>query len=369
MKIGVDIRCLMESRYSGISEYAYNLLKALFEIDTQNQYFLFYNKSKSTFLPAFKKNNVFLKGFHYPNKLFNLAMKFFKIAEVDKMIGGVDVFLIPNFLFLNLSADCKKLLIVHDLSFDLYPEFFTAKRRLWHRLIGPKNFCLKADKIVAISENTKNDIIKLYGVKENKIVLINPGISELFFTPVTEAAKSEARQKFCLPKNYIFYLGNLEPRKNVESLILAFEKVKTPDMHLVIAGSLAWKYNNIKKIWENSALKDKIKFLGYVAAEDKPALYAMAKVFVYPSIYEGFGLPPVESMACGTPVITGFNSSLIESVADAGLLIDQNNINEIAQSIDLVLNDEKLRNNLKIRSQAHAQKFHWLDKAQEILNV
>lgn len=369
MKIGIDIRCLMESHYSGISEYAYNLLDSLFDIDQKNQYFLFYNKIKSVKLPEFNKPNVFYKGFKYPNKLFNLGMRFLKIAEVDKMIGGVDVFLIPNFLFLNLSNDCKKILIVHDLSFDLYPEFFTLKRRLWHKLIGPSNFCRQADKIIAISENTKNDIIRLYNIAPEKIAMINPGINNIFFKPITDEQKKAVKEKFSLPNDYIFYLGNLEPRKNVESLIKAFNQMENKDLNLVIAGTLAWKYKKINKLWQDSPFKDRIKFLGYVDASDKPALYSLAKAFVYPSIYEGFGLPPVESMACGTPVISSFNSSLVEAVADAGLLVDPNNINEIAQAINMLISDQELRQTFINQGLVNAQRFNWTNKAKEILNL
>ncbi|MFA5021597.1 MAG: glycosyltransferase family 1 protein [Patescibacteria group bacterium] len=369
MKIGIDIRCLMEERYSGISEYTYNLLNHLFKIDPKNQYFLFYNSNKKSKLPEFNFANVIFKGFKYPNKFFNLALRFLKIAEIDKMLGGVDVFLIPNFLFLNLSANCKKVLIIHDLSFELYPEFFTYKTRLWHQLIGPKQLCQQADKIIAISENTKNDIIKIYNIAPEKIKVIYPGIKEIFFQLITEAEKNRVKNKFNLNSEYIFYLGNLEPRKNVETLMLAFEKLNNPALQLVIAGSRAWKYKRIYRLWQKSKLKNQIKFLGYVDAEDKPALYSLAKIFVYPSIYEGFGLPPLEAMACGTPVITSFNSSLVEAVADAGLMTDPNNFNELTEIISRLLADSDLQNLLKQRGRDQSKNFKWQNTAKEILNI
>lgn len=374
MRIGVDIRCLMESQYSGISEYTYNLLKHLFEVDQKNQYFLFYNLAKAPAqMPDFKFPNVEFKEFKYPNKLFNLSLRFLKIAEIDKMIGGVDLFLIPNFLFLNLSPNCKKVLIVHDLSFELYPEFFTAKKRLWHKLIGSKQLCQQVDIIIAISENTKNDIIKLYKISPEKIKVIYPGISEIFFQPISESEKERVKAKYKLPDNYIFYLGNLEPRKNVESIILAFEKLyQMPDAishKLIIAGGQAWKYKNIYKLWQNSPIKDQIKFLGYVDTADKPVLYNLAKLFVYPSIYEGFGLPPVEAMACGTPVITSFSSSLSEAIGEAGLLIDPNNINELVEVINQVLINQNLATKLKEKGLAQSKKFTWEKPTREIFEI
>ncbi|MFA6410604.1 MAG: glycosyltransferase family 1 protein [Candidatus Buchananbacteria bacterium] len=368
MKIGVDIRCLMEARYSGISEYAYNLINHLLKIDQKNQYFLFYNSNKVSKLPEFNYPNVKFCGFHYPNKIFNLALRFLKIAKVDKMIGGVDVFLIPNFLFLNLSKDCKKVLIIHDLSFELYPEFFTLKTRLWHKLIGPKKMCEQADQIIAISENTKNDIVKIYGINPAKIKVIYPGISEIFFQPTGEQKIAKIKNKFSLNQDYIFYLGNLEPRKNVQTLILAFEKMANPSLELVIAGTQAWKYKTMYRLWQKSKFKDQIKFLGYVDAADKPALYAGAKMFVYPSIYEGFGLPPLEAMASGTPVITSFNSSLVEAVDQAGLLVDPNNYNELAQIMTKLLADQKLQDFLKAKGIKRSQQFNWPKTSQQILD-
>ncbi len=158
------------------------------------------------------------------------------------------------------------------------------------------------------------------------------------------------RDKYCLPKDYIFYLGNLEPRKNLESLILALEKIKDRDIHLVIAGGQAWKYKNIYNIWQKSLAKKRIKFLGYIDSANRAALYSLAKIFVYPSIYEGFGLPVVEAMACGTPVISSFSSSLPEAVGDSGLMVDPNNFNDLAVfQIDYLKSEILKPNIIRIR--------------------
>ncbi len=369
MKIGIDIRCLMEKNYSGISEYTYNLLKNIFKLDSQNQYILFYNSRKPVTVPLFNQPNVIIKGFHYPNKLFNLAMRFLKWPAVDQLIGGCDVFLIPNFLFLNISPACRRVLIVHDLSFELYPQFFTAKKRLWHTLIGAKQQCQLAETIVAISENTKHDIVDIFHVNAEKIVVINPGIAADFFNPITEAQKQKVISTYQLPEKYIFYLGNLEPRKNVECLIKAFEQLKDQNIFLVLAGSLARKYHSINKLYQTPPVRSRIKLLGYVAAEDRPALYQLAQAFVYPSIYEGFGLPPLEAQSVGTPVVVGFNSSLIEVVGNSGLLVDQNNYHELAETLNHVLADVKLRENLSIAGKLNAKKFSWTNTSNKILNI
>jgi glycosyltransferase involved in cell wall biosynthesis len=175
------------------------------------------------------------------------------------------------------------------------------------------------------------------------------------------------KDKYNLPNSYIFYLGNLEPRKNVETLIMAFSELEDESINLVIAGSQAWKYKKIYKLWQNSPAKKRIKFLGYVDAEDKPALYSLAEIFVYPSIYEGFGLPPLEAMACKTPVITSFNSSLVEAVGKAGLLVDPNNYNDLAKTIESLLVDKNLQNAFIEKGLDQSQKFRWENTAKQVL--
>ncbi len=366
MKIGIDARCLCEARYSGISEYTHNLVKHLISIDQQNQYILFYNAAKAARMPALTGPNVIHRSFRYPNKIFNLALRFFKFTSLDQMIGGVDVFLTPTFLFTNISSDTKKILVVHDLSFELYPEFFTPKQRLWHTLINPRQIAQQADIIIAISENTKSDVVRIYGVTPDKVQVIYNGIGDEYFTRPTTEEVERVTKKYKLPARYVFFLGNLEPRKNVTTLIQAFGQLTDSTVELLIAGGQAWKYRNVYQAWEQSPARSRIRFLGYVDAADKPMLYQQATMFVYPSVFEGFGLPPVEAMASGTPVISSFTSSLVESVSDAGLLIDPNNITELTQTIGTLLTDEKLRLELSSRGRAHAEKFRWQTIAQKV---
>ena len=369
MKIGIDVRCLMESQYSGISEYTYNLLTGLFQLDSINEYVLFYNSAQRSAVPEFAFRNVTVREFQYPNKLFNLSMRFLKIAAIDRLLGGVDVMLVPNFLFLNLSRRCKTVLIVHDLSFERYPEFFTAKKRLWHRLIGTRALCRRAAAIIAISENTKRDLVSLYRIDPHRISVVLPGISELFFSPIEPSTLEAVKKKYQLPGRYILALGNLEPRKNITTLIQAFQKMSNNDYRLVIAGGRGWKNTALYRQWQHSPVKDRIVFLGYVDAVDKPALYRQAAMFVYPSIYEGFGLPPIEAMACGTPVICSFGSSLPEAVGDAALMVDPYNIEELARMMDQLAADGALARTLVERGRKRSQQFRWQAAATAIFNI
>jgi len=413
MNIAIDIRSLMEPYRSGVAEYTYNLLNNLLKIDLENQYFLFYNSFSdiSQNLPKWNKPNVKFIGFRYPNKIFNLSIKFLKYPKLDQLLFRtldlklrnykIDLFFLPNINFATFSPDCRKAITVHDLSFERYPEFYSWKRRWWHRVINPKKLISNSDQIIAVSENTKNDLIDLYKIPAEKIKVIYSGISQEF-QPITNNQKlNQIRQKYNLPNNFIFYLGNLEPRKNIEGLIQAFKILKSdntpviparrirgknpeiyrnvqlttlrPDpeqtynLQLVIAGPPSWSYHSIYRLAYQSKFKNQIRFIGYVDSEDKPYLYNLAKLFVYPSFYEGFGLPLLEAMACGTPVITSFTSSLGEIVGQGGLLVDPYNPQEIAEAVYQILTDEKLKNNLIENGQKQVKKFSWEKCAEETL--
>ncbi len=365
MRIGIDIRCLMNDRYSGVSWYAYNLLKNLFESDRDNRYVLFYNSSKRVVLPEFNYDNVKYSGYRYPNKLLNLSLNFFSYPRIDKLIGGVDLFFVPNLHFIAWSDKCKRILTVHDLSFLRFPEFFTAKMRLWHKLIIKKNILGQADLIIADSLSTKNDLRELLNLPEEKIKVVYLGVDQRYFVPVAAQQLAAIREKYSLPDKFILSLGTLEPRKNLAGIIAAYEPLAL-EAELVIAGGRGWK-NKLNN--DVSPDHKKIRFIGYVAEEDKPALYQMASVLVYPSFYEGFGLPLLEAMASGCPVIAGSNSSQVEVVGNAGLLVDPSSISEIKNAIIAILENPDWRNQLAENGKKQAAKFSWIRTARETLEI
>lgn len=219
----------------------------------------------------------------------------------------------------------------------------------------------RTNKIIAVSESTKNDLINLYQIKPEKIKVIYSGIGKQF-------QPAKVKNQYGLPEKFILYFGTIEPRKNLIGLIKAFQmiKKKNPDLKLVLAGSKGWLYEDIFK----TAKGDKdIIFTGFIKEEDKPALYNLASVFVYPSFFEGFGFPPLEAMACGTPTIVSNNSSLPEVVGEAALMVDSYNLDELAWLMNEVLNDLKLREELKQRGLAQAKRFSWERTARETMKV
>ncbi len=376
MKIGIDIRTLMDAEYSGVPEYTLNLIKGIFALDKNNEYKLFYNSARdlSGQMPVFDYPNVQVLKFNYPNKIFNyLLEKTLRRPQVDKLLGGVDLFWMPHLNFVSLSGACRSFLTIHDLSFWRYPEFFSLKKNIWHYLLNVRKLSKGFDKIIAVSENTKDDLMELLAVKEDKIEIIYPGVGEQYRQIRREDTACRAvKDKYGLPEKFILYLGTLEPRKNVVGIIRAYDRLlrrqtELQDFELVLAGGQGWKSRDIFREKEKAKFKNNIKFLGYVAAGDKPGLYNLASLFCYPSFYEGFGLPPLEAMACGTPVITGFNSSLGEVAGEAALLVDADDINSITEAMRQIIMDNGLRNTLAARGPARAEKFRWSAAAAKYL--
>ena len=336
----------MDKHYSGVSEYTFNLLNHLLAQDTDSDYALFYNSwhNIENRMPKFTSSRVKISHSSYPNKIFNyLLQKTLQQPKVDEIVGGVDIFLSPHINFLALSPYCKKVITIHDLSFLRYPEFFSRRKNFWHRTIRVEKLIARFDKIVAVSENTKNDLIELCGVAPEKIQVIYSGLaSEYKVLDKTYSGLAAVRAKYDLPEKFILYLGNIEPRKNIAGLIRAYNtlRVEHPelsDLKLIIAGATGWRIKDTFNELNASPYIADIKFLGYIDRADKVYLYNLAQLFVYPSFYEGFGFPPLEAMACGTPVLTSNISSLPEIVADAAITIDPNNINAIAEAMAEIL--------------------------------
>jgi glycosyltransferase involved in cell wall biosynthesis len=375
MNIGVDVRSLLEKERSGVGEYTYQLLGAIFDIDRENQYYLFYNSWKKVggdFLSEWKKHsNVHFCEFHWPNKLLNFCFKFLQRPRVDKLIssaGKIDLFFIPNLNFIALSRGVKKIITVHDLSFEFFPKFFSWKRRMWHWFINPKKLIRSADKIIAVSENTKKDLMELYKVAAEKVNVIYSGVGGSENILDVEMVK----KKHNLPEKFILFLGTLEPRKNIEGLIQAFEifkKEDRADYKLVIVGPCGWLYKKILARADKSPACDDIEFINYIAPEEKFVFYKLAKLFVYPSFYEGFGFPPLEAARAETPVVVSTNSSLPEVMGEAAIMVDPYNPVEMAKAMAECLTDENLRNSLIEKGKAQAEKFSWARATNEFLSL
>lgn len=374
MKIGVDIRVLMDKNYSGVADYTSILLRELLKKDSSDNFSLFYNSFKdvSSRIGSFDYDKVEIKKLSYPNKIFNyLLQSFLAYPKLDKLLGKTDIFWSPHINFTRLSKNTKHVLTIHDLSFLRYPEFFNRRKNFWHKALRIKKLAHEASVIVAVSENTRQDVIELLGVAKEKVKTIYSGVNPALSLPSPEETK-----KFIVHNNlnsrFILYLGTIEPRKNLAGLIYAYnrfrdENINLVDVQLVLAGAKGWRHREIFRAWENSPYRNDIKFLGYVSATEKELLYQKAEVFIYPSYYEGFGLPVLEAMDRGLAVITSNVSSVPEVVANAALMLNPYDINELAKAMELMINNPDLRNNFIAAGKERSKLFSWEKTAEEYL--
>ncbi len=376
MKILIDIRLLGRERYSGVAEYTFNLVDHLIKLASPKYHFqLFYNGLKKEPLPAhwLSAPNVSIINYHYPNKIINLAS--FCNFKIDRWLK-TDLIFSPHIDLIN-SASTPRILTIHDLSFIHYKNFFSRKQRLWHYLQKIEKQIGAASLIITNSNYTKNDIVETLAVSEEKISVIYPGIA----TQQGDSLKVSRFQSLNLTlnskseilENYLLYLGTIEPRKNIPAIIKAFNILKSNKKYhhikLVLAGKNGWLYKNVFQEAKQSSYQKDIIFLGPVTAEEKNMLYNSARVFVYPSFFEGFGFPPLEAQAHNCPVITSDRSSLPEILENSAIKVNPWKTNKLAEAIDKILSDQSLRQKLIIAGQKNIKRFNYDLCAAQLLEI
>ncbi len=385
MNIAIDIRCLQTPYPTGVSVYTRELLDALFKLDTTNAYYLFSNSCSAPPVCDWQGKNIHYLHSTWPNKLFNTAIATGLLPALDHWlikkfslpIKKFDIVFSPNLNFTRLSADTKSILTVHDLSFTLFPNFFSLKQQLWHAAINPERCVKRADHIIAVSEHTKRDVMSVYAIPEKKITVIYPGLPTLFCTRATPEQVATVRLKYHLPQTFILSVGAIEPRKNSASMIEAFEQTVSSSVHnknsiaahLVLVGPPGYTFSHIKNRIAASQVRDRIHHIGYIPEADKPALYRAATAFVYPSFYEGFGFPVLEALSQGTPVITSNRSSLPEVAATAAILINPHKPEEISRGLKSVLADQNSTADLREAGSKQVKNFNFANSAVTLLQL
>jgi glycosyltransferase involved in cell wall biosynthesis len=368
MKICVDLRSLSKEYASGVENYCYNLTKSLLDLDKDNKYTLFFNSFGAEPKVNFNFPNAKVIKTNYPNKFLNIALKS-RMLKMENLTGEQDWLFLPNLNQFNILSKTKLAITVHDLSPVVTPEFYDIKRRIWHHFLNYKYAFRRADIIFAVSEYTKNDLIRIFKIPEHKIKVVYPGIdqseSALSFQ---ETRLRELRNIYALPKDFFVFVNTLEPRKNLIGLLKAFQQTKN-NASLVILGKLGWKYKEIFKAIKNNKKKSKIKYLGYVPEAHKMGIIKMATALVYPSFYEGFGFQPLEAMAVGTPVIASSVTAILETTGGSALLVNPYNINEITFALEEIYNNKDLRENLVAKGLTQVKKFTWEKTGTEVLNI
>lgn len=363
MRIGINAVTL--EKQGGIGTYIINLIKHLEKIDRINEYILYSNPiTADRYTP--KEENFFVKSV---NELYRIpGFLYLVYFSIELKRRKIELFHGPCFLLPPVKV-CKYIVTIHDLTFKVYPQMMKGLDSLYYNLFVPLS-AKNADVIIADSFNTKKDIIKYLGIDEKKIEVVYPGVDERF-SPIQNISQLDNFQRrYNLPANFILTVSTLEPRKNIIRLVNAYHKLKTSlDHKLVIAGAKGWKYSSVFERVKELNLQNSVIFTNYIPDEELPLLYNLADMFVFPSLYEGFGLPVLEAMACGTPVITSNVASLPEVIGEAGLLINPLNENELVNAIYQVLSDKKLSTQLAQKGIKQAKLFSWEKSALEIKKI
>ncbi len=375
MHIAIDAQALNRKLRAGIPEYVLRLLKGLGSIDFENNYSIYLRSSPAEDLNI-KQENFQIKNLNFPQRKM-LGMDVLFLAWVHMILPTVLTFDTPDLFFspvgsLPVYCPCKAVATIHDVSPLVSKAFFPAPSRISYKL-HTWHTIKRADRIIVVSECTKRDIINLFHADPDKISVIYESYDPNIYNPnIDPAQRTETMQKYGISTNYMLYVGTLEPRKNCLRLIEAFSLLKRDgrfDHRLVIAGQKGWLYNDIYNSVQKLGLRNEVIFTGYVPKRDMRALMGSADLFVFPSLYEGFGLPPLEAMACGTPVITSNVSSLPEVVGDAAILVNPYSVSDIATAMYQVLSNTELQGQMRQRGLERAKLFLLEKEAKQTLEV
>jgi glycosyltransferase involved in cell wall biosynthesis len=355
------------ARLAGNESYAINLIEALAQIDSLNQYTLFVTRREA----------VDRFSGRWPNFSVSQTLPHTPLVRIPLTLSAalrrnpVDV-LHVQFTAPPMSP-CPFVVSIHDLSFEHLPQTFKRRSRIQLRLTV-RNSARRAAHILALSESARQDIIETYGILPERVTMI-PLAAPAHFAPVTDAKDLQrVRHTYGIDGDYILSVGSIQPRKNLTRLVRSFASlrrertgVKLPK--LVLVGKQGWLYDETLRAIKESGIGNEILLTGYVPEADLPALYSGAICFVYASYFEGFGLPPLEAMKCGTPVIVGNQTSLPEVVGDAGLLVDPFDEAEIMSALAQLIDNPDLRDKLRRKGLKRADKFSWHDTARRTLEV
>ncbi len=366
MRISIDYTSAARQR-AGIGRYTRSLIGALARTDTSNRYTLLVPSDAHSLddARAFPKNYRLVRAPLNERYLVAMWQRAQIPLPVELLVGGTDVFYSPDFVLPPTRAR-KKILTVHDLSFKRVPE--TALPNLKWYLEGAVPRAVKrADLILADSDATREDLIQLFGAAPDRVETLYSGYDSMF-APVKDAAEfKRVRDTYSLPKPFILHVGTIEPRKNLSRLIQAFSQLpQRRDLELVIAGGRGWMYDEIYAAPEKFGVSASVRFIGFVPDSDLPALYSVAEMVAYPSLYEGFGLPVLEAMACGAAVVTSNNSSIPEVAGDVALMVDARDVEAIAWAMSRFLDDHQWRDAMRQKGLAQAKKFSWDKSAQQL---
>lgn len=370
LTIGIDYTPAYEQG-GGIGRYVRDLVAALSRIDQQTTYRLFVAGAKPSALPPSPAPN-----FHWrptaisPRWLARLWHRAHLPVPIETFTGNVHLYHATDFVLPPVRKKTLTLLTVHDLSFVRVPEAASPNLKAYLDRVVPQSV-KRADHVLADSAATKRDLVELYKLPEEKITVLLSGV-DARFKPAEEARQSAVREKYAIgTRPFIFSVGTVQPRKNYSRLIQALARLRTEhyDLQLVIAGGRGWLEDPIYETIRETRMEEHVRFIGFADEADLNALYSASACFAFPSLYEGFGLPVLEAMACGTPVVTSNVSSLPEVAGEAAVTVDPYDVEAIAGAIKRFVDDTAFYNRAVDEGFQHAQQFTWENSAKHLYAV
>ena len=363
MRIAIDARKLHDF---GIGTYIRNLLKYLAVLDRETEFILLCRPQDVKAIESLGAN---FQAVPESSKPYSVSEQFAVPARL--LTQNVSLFHAPHYVLPPL-VPCKAVVTIHDCIHLMFPEYLPNRLAYAYARATLWTATRRAERIFTVSETSKADILRFCDVPADRIVVIHNAIDERFATPPSDDSVQRVRERYRLDGPFALYVGNIKPHKNLERLIDAFDLVRRGGferLELLIIGDQISKYPRLRRAVDRHKLHKHVRFLGFVPDDTLAALYRLATVFVFPSLYEGFGLPPLEAMASGTPVVTSNRSSLPEVAGDAAVLVDPYSAASIAEGIQQVLSDPQLRQTLAARGLARAREFSWESSIRRIHEV
>ena len=373
MRVALDGQPLL-APLAGVGHYTAELVHALARVDEGHRYSVLVPRPvrfmlRRAPLAHFPEANVEMVVPGWPTAIrARIARRLGYDAELGRGLASFDVFHATNHIFPYRVRAARSVVTIHDMTLLLFPEWHPAAR-LAAMVPALEPAVRRADHVITPSASTRHDVLKLLPVEPERVSVIPEGAAPMFRPQAAADIEAVLRPLGLRAGEYLLFVGTLEPRKNVERLLRAMELVAPEVGPLVLAGGHGWNNTLVRRVVERLERVGRVRRLGYVPDGQRPTLLAGARAFVYPSLYEGFGLPPLEAMACGTPVLTSGVASLPEVVGDAALFVNPEDVEALAASLARIWHDAALRADLRARGLARARQFTWERTARLTLDV
>ncbi len=369
MRVVVDLSPTVQ-RHAGVGRYAGELVRALLTLEDGVRVGLFYTDRLGR-KPEPPLDALPSSALRWSNKSWRLSalLSLYSRIPMDSIVGEGDIFHATDHVLPHLMG-MRSVFTLHDLSFIACPETHLLWNRWFLRLAVPL-FVQRSEVVICVSEHTRAEALRHYRLDESRIRVIPEGVDNRFRPVEDPKLRLTARAKYGLPERFILFVGTIEPRKNLVTLLEAYRQLRSEGRpeKLVVVGRKGWLHGATFSRMRELGLEGEVVFPGYVADEDLPSLYSAASAFVFPSLYEGFGLPPLEAMACGTPVVCSNTSSLPEVCGDGAILVPPKDVSSLTVALRRVLDDAEVRCQLRARGLRQTARFTWVDVARRTLGV